>query len=221
MKEIPMLFADEMVRAIIDGRKVQTRRIVDPQPQPNGGKGLAPVRPYFTTLGKWTWVLAETGMGDGTSGFFAPWQVGDVIYVRECWTPDHAAFYPHYPIIYRADGYDPRENNRPGPPGKCWSPEQNAWFKFKWRPSIHMPRRACRLLLDVTRVRCERLQDITEEYARAEGVDISGIGSPPPPMRIHQRAFKILWNSLYGKRPGCDWAANPWVFVIEFSVRAT
>ena len=223
MKEVPLIFNDAMVRAILDGRKTQTRRIA------HDISGIFQVKQR-------------------------PCEPGDVIWVRECWTPDHAAFYPHYPIIYRADGYDPRENSPPGPSGTCWSSEQRARFPFKWRPSIHMPRWACRLFLDVTLVRCERLQEITEADAMEEGVERieygphTVCGEPVHPMTsTYREAFAKLWDSIYAapqpiKQRGTivgyrsfPWAGvqetrthkglpwyvvpRPWVFAITFERR--
>jgi hypothetical protein len=91
---------------------------------------------------------------------------------------------------------------------------------FRWKPSIHMPREAARLFLEVTDVRVERLQDITEEDAMREGLVATGI---LPPIGLMKKAgalshFVTLWDSLYARR-GCGWDENPWVSVIEFRIR--
>lgn len=86
MKERPILFSGPMVRAILEGRKSQTRRIVKPQPQPHGGAGLAPIKPYHTSLGDWAWVLADTGHGSGTTFKCPHGQTGDLLWVRETFT---------------------------------------------------------------------------------------------------------------------------------------
>jgi hypothetical protein len=92
----------------------------------------------------------------------------------------------------------------------------------KWRPSIHMPRWASRLTLEITSVRVERLQDISEEDAKAEGVTLDTVpatinGKPGTftPM-THKVAFAYLWNQINGKRAGCSWADNPWVWCISY-----
>jgi len=167
MKEIPMLFSDSMVRAILDGRKTQTRRLTN---------GLR----FLTSC---------------------PYAVGDVIWVRECFT---GAKGECIGLRYRADGDIPN---------------------VTWTPSIHMPKWACRLFLDVTRVRCERLRDISEADAIAEGLafipPLAYIGTGGNFYSEPKFAFRDLWDSIYGNRPGCDWAANPWVFVIDFTRRST
>jgi hypothetical protein len=172
MKEHPILFNDAMVRAILDGRKFQTRRLA------NG--------PTFPSS--------------------IPWQPGDVLWVRECfWVRQWGNTFDGIGVDYRAGG----------PPLHLGSRPENVGKMCCWRPSIHMPRWACRLFLDVTRVRCERLQDISEADAIAEGSQCAGV----PASLTNRGAFAKLWDSLYGNHPGCDWAANPWVFVIEFEKR--
>ena len=183
-KERPILFSGPMVRAILDGRKTQTRRVAKPL--------------------------------DITCPYGSP---GDRLWVRETWTPDHAAFYPHFPVCYRA-GFGPEYERKNG---HVWSSEQNAWFPWKWRPSIHMPRWASRITLEITGVRVERLNDISEEDAIAEGIHqfaaLSLWGNDPKgtPAKLvggnPQEAFALLWESINGEG---SWALNPWVWVIEF-----
>jgi len=206
VKELPILFKAEMVRSILDGRKAQTRRIAKKPEQ---------VLRWLADKEMARYYAASTTVRE-----LCPYgQIGDHLWVKETWTPDHADFYPHFPICYRADfgpEYD-REN------GKVFSSEQNAWFPFKWRPSIFMPRRVCRITLEITGVRVERLSDITNKDALAEGA-----GTLPNPCGYadtshfacckdypHQPKdkFRDLWVKINGKD---SWAANPWVWVIEF-----
>ena len=202
----PILFSPPMIRALLEGRKTQTRRIIKPQPQPNDGKGLHPVRPYHTPQGKWTWVLAATGHGDGTSGEYCPYgQAGDLLWVRESYAPKRVDGSPHVPL-YRAD--HPTDDRVPGQYGR------------PWKPSIHMPRYASRLSLEITDVRVQRLQDISEEDAIAEGIQVDECGHT-----VHEGddiawgsakgAFAELWESIHGDG---SWAANPWVWVLAFNV---
>jgi len=208
----PILFTGPMVRAILNDRKGQTRRLVkakDADPS-----RCIPMPTLMANVNEWRF---QNGRWFGIDGYDTlvyakcPYgSVGDRLWVRETWTPDHAGFYPHFPICYRADfgtEYD-REN------GKVFSSEQNAWFPFRWRPSIHMPRAASRITLEITGVRVERLNEISEEDARAEGVQ-KGMACDD---YTHVGHFRSLWESINGKD---SWSANPWVWVISFErVRA-
>ena len=225
MKEHPLLLKGPLVRATLEGRKTQTRRPVQPW--------LGRNPPLWSRLidqdGKpdfdWGELLyygqdedsLRHGFGFDDSGHGCPendaWltspigQVGDRLWVRETWTA--AMHDPKGPAdcLYRAD------DNR--------GVEDLA--EAKWTPSIHMPRWACRLVLPQVSVRVERVQDITEEDAKAEGVEpvlMRGIGSYPewmrPTMREvggHQKAFELLWKQIYGD---ALWDANPWVWVAEW-----
>lgn len=200
-KERPILFSAPMVRAILEGRKTQTRRIV--KPQPVGGdcivsKGMEP-----------EWLVgqlrdSENAWRDLRCPYGKP---GDRLWVRETWFND-AAFGAPIPV-YRADGsFDEQfERHRLGQVGP-----------FKWRPSIHMPRWASRLTLDVTGIRVERLQDITANDILAEGVVdpemtiIAGVGVHHPD-RLRTEWIK-LWDSINADR--APWDSNPWVWVVEF-----
>lgn len=207
MTSRPILFSTPMVQTLLAGQKTQTRRIVKPQPQPNGGKGLHPVRPYQTSQGKWTWVLASTGMGDGTSGEYCPYgHPDDLLWVRECFSYLDTGSISPKGVWYWADG----------------NPEYGDWSKPK--PSIHMPRWASRLTLELTEVRVERLKSICEMDAYAEGVDTEGDayiaaehgklgGANGPAASIC--AYADLWDTING--PG-SWDANPWVWALEFMV---
>ncbi|WP_130958659.1 hypothetical protein [Klebsiella pneumoniae] len=198
MKERGMIFNGEMVRAILDGRKTQTRRIMKPQPEPcpRGGHWW-PSNVFKTMLHVEEEMQNGKGGWGGLVGDACPFgDVGDRIWVRETWAeagasaPDlklYRANYPeHVPSIY--------ENV---PPAE----------EIRWTPSIHMPRWASRILLEITGVRVERLRSMSQDDARAEGV-IAASG----PMEAGL-AFRELWDSIYGEE---SWKANPWVWVIEF-----
>ena len=185
--ERPILFSAPMVRAILDGRKTQTRRIV----KDNGGDHDWGFPAKFQM---------ETGMEDGcfidaSSDFkFCPYgNTGDRLWVRETFIPDHPS--PHY----RA----------------CATEANLKYLKEtgkKWKPSIHMPRWASRITLEIVSVRVERLTSITEEDTRAEGYDGSTV--VPGNEDLNCRAwFESLWNKINGEG---SFRMNPWVWVIEF-----
>lgn len=193
MRELPILFNTEMVRAILDDRKTCTRRVVkydkaddvlnSPAKKENPD---IPDKQFIKYLVK------------------MPYEVGDILYVRETWT-DHyipnEIGKPELQYCYKADGVDIKAECLPG--------ENNRWY-----PSIHMPKEAARIWLKVTDVRVERLQDITEIQAQAEGCN-SGLLTGPCNARGQ---FENLWNRTI-KKSDLDiygWKANPWVWVIEF-----
>lgn len=162
MKERPILFNGEMVRAILEGVKTETRRPVKPQPQ---GEAHPP-SPFG--------------------------EAGDRLWVRETFALERGQ------VLYRAD-------EPPVQPPDPFDDEPSPRVKGpRWRPSIHMPRAYARLVLEVVDVRMERLHEMTETSARAEG---------DPDLRT----FKDGWNAIYGEQ-GLGWSANPWVWVVEFRV---
>lgn len=192
----PILFNTEMVQAVLDGRKICTRRLV---------KFLPGENPQWTGYIR-DGLMLYNGKNEPCIRK-APYQPGDILYVRETWG---------YPIALNSDkqyvfrAYEVAESG----------------FKNDshiWHPSIHMPKEAARIWLKVTDVRVERLQDITEDGAKAEGaIDNRGfIHSPENEYdRIHtaREHFIEIWNSTI-KKSDIDcygWDANPWVWVIEF-----
>lgn len=193
IKERPILFSGPMVRAILDGRKTQTRRVV---------KADLPDNPTYKSNQRW-------GLVDGDfyfCGARCPYgQPGDRLWVREC----HSYSVINYPseVWYWAHG----------------NPGYGDWTKP--RPSIHMPRWASRILLEVTAVRVERLNDISEADAIAEGIRVLPLQDANDPGawwesepgqnqgRSPSHSFKKLWNEING--PG-SWDLNPWIWVIEF-----
>ena len=231
LPEKPILFSDAMVRAILAGRKTQTRRIVDPQP-------TVPDADAIFCSHEDLWFVVDKNNCDivhPIKSAVQRWRcrygvTGTTLWVREAWSPDHAAFYPNFPIVHRADSIDPRESclTDVDHPGQVWSPEQKAWYPFKWRPSIHMPRSACRLTLRVKNIRIERLSAITEEDALAEGIEKVPQSDGPHEFgyrapidnaetyRFAKSAFIDLWDSINGEDHKTRWKANPWVWRIEF-----
>lgn len=183
-REKPILFSGEMVRAILEGRKTQTRRVVKPQPGANN---------RIRITGGNVMNIRDQKISEN-----CPYgQPGDRLWVRETWrphTPDATA--------YRADGDGVMDG-----------------FRWRWRPSIHMPRWASRILLEVVAVRVERLQDISEHDAIEEGLFSTGFAAgvchPHAQENCRRCGYKALWNRIIG--PGA-WDANPWVWVVEFKV---
>ena len=195
MKERPILFSGLMVQAILQDRKTQTRRIVNPYPE-------------FMPSG--LWAHPELA-GEFAESVFGPClqkltkkpyaAVGDRLWVREtlrrtedCW-------------VYAADG-SPVELPRDDPN----TPAMIAWAHHQERdycPSIHMPRWASHITLEVTGVKVERVQDISEDDCKAEGVPWHE--SYPVPAAKY---FAMLWDEINRKR--APWESNPWVWVVEF-----
>jgi hypothetical protein len=171
MSEHPLLFTTEMVKAILDGRKTQTRRV--------------PIERYRN------------------------WKVGDTIWVRETWAQCGTVIAERIAYIaYKADNPLLGATSKIKP---CEVPKGKPFLKTirKYRPSIHMPRWAARIFLEITNIRVERVQDISESDAEAEGTNCD---------RTYREDFIHLWDSINAKRHGgiYAWYKNPEVKVIEF-----
>lgn len=243
-KERPILFSGPMVRAILEGRKTVTRRPIKHQPFDLS---------WSRRDHRFEYVSGRAENGDEVDGFHAyttrsggQWsakcpygQPGDRLWVRETWgvishdfdqqgnaidwEPDRPAkairemrfgrgYYSGH-VVYAADG--PCE----------WAGDEDGGGdpRSAWKPSIHMPRTACRILLEITGVRVERLQGISDEQALAEGVrlyadhaelgdwyHVEGIETYSADPR---KSFELLWASINGAEA---WSTNPWVWVVEF-----
>lgn len=197
MAEHPILFNGEMVRAILDGSKTQNRRPLKPQP---------------TLLGKvWLWhharmVYALPGQRELATralGIWkaAPYHVGGLLWVRETWMPS---------------SHDDRDcpGYRADMTYQCGKPIPPDHAPFLWRPSIHMPRWASRITLRVTDVRVQRVQEITEEDAKAEGCGLSSWTDDPDEVWPRTAGFAQLWDSIYGKT--FPWSSNCWCWCLSF-----
>ncbi|MDW0357749.1 hypothetical protein Q8G38_00300 [Halomonas venusta] len=200
MKERPILFNAEMVRALLDGRKTQTRRIVKPTKDRNGsGCHLSPCE-----------VAGEINAGDY---FLCPYgQPGDRLWVKETWRPQGVLSPWDLGVTYAADGE--QRIIKDGEFGdKDWNMPKAA-AKGNVSP-LFMPRWASRITLEIVSVRVERLQDISESEALAEGVigeeeaKAAGLEWFDKP----RRAFQFLWQRINGAE---SWDANPWIWVITF-----
>ncbi|WP_293797115.1 hypothetical protein [uncultured Pantoea sp.] len=215
MRERGIIFNAEMVRAVLEGRKTQTRRIMKVQPESNQ---LGLLRITASTkrsdIGKYHWAESNaTGNHVRSKLFACPYgAVGDRLWVRETWSEDFANFYPNDRVWYAAD--DDRRLDIEVVDGVrgIFSPESNVHVPFRWHPSIHMPRWASRITLEITGVRVERLTALSDDDARNEGCPAQ---LPHNPEDEHQARtwFRGLWSEIYGEE---SWQANPWVWVIEF-----
>lgn len=204
-KERPILFNAPMVRALLDGSKTQTRRVMKPQPEP------VPHRP-----GDYQWPcnafqsmvsVADTRAPDahGMAGDACPHGGhGDRLWVRETWAP-----HPDFPetvhrAVYRAD-------------------RECEYDVERWRPSIHMPRWAGRILLEIVSVRIERLQDISDADIEAEGIDMDALAEAQDRYDAIAKdgnasghaTLRTAWRELW-ESTGGDWDANPWCWAITF-----
>lgn len=209
MKSI--LFNTEMVRAILDGRKTMTRRVMKPQPE---------------SFGK-AYIYRGAICIKSALPRYSPYRTGDILYVRETWC-NYGELNDNDQVIdgteeyyYRADGENPT-------PFNCFLVGDEYRDYPVWRPSIHMPKEAARIFLRITDVRVERLQDITEMDAIQEGFEPvicthpcgypctdymnTGYLEPAIPSFIDtwEKTIKKSDHAMYG------WNANPWVFVISF-----
>ncbi|MCO3307208.1 hypothetical protein FA203_23950 [Pseudomonas aeruginosa] len=200
-RERPILFNEQMVRAILEGRKTVTRRVMKPQPDFLGSM-VDPNTPFKTL---------DAGLHARITCPYG--EPGDRLWVREAWAADA-----------QVDAIAPRDLSQGEP---IWYPADfsvrqtgcSMISKGRGRPSIHMPRWASRILLEITAVRVERLQDISEDQARAEGITDGGCSSCgnhepcgcecPAPSAVD--SFVHLWRSTGG-----NWESNPWVWVVEF-----
>ncbi|MCA8226161.1 ASCH domain-containing protein [Burkholderia vietnamiensis] len=213
MTHRPILFSGSMVRAILDGRKTQTRRMVKHQPPPA-------TRDVFT----FHHPDPRTHYWAFDGGSLLDWcypcpqgEIGDRLYVRETWQHSNHPFGPYERdclVFYRADYLDD-----PLGPDLERSPDG---IRRGWRPSIHMPRPASRITLEITGLRVERLQDISEADAIAEGIDRTTAGlwstyrqSDTDGTYSPRLSYQFLWDGLNAAR-GHGWDANPWVWVIQF-----
>ncbi|WP_153717272.1 hypothetical protein [Eikenella corrodens] len=199
MKERPILFSGPMVRAILEGRKTQTRRIINPQPKNRrGGRWMYC---YESTDRKtegsfsYSWpdkngnCCADRGW-ESKITYRCPYgQPGDRLWVREAW-----AVHPETgSLLYRADDEAPADT--------------------RWKPSIHLPRKHSRILLEMTSIRVERLQTISWEDALAEGTDND------PATTNAVGSFAKYWDYINGAEA---WDMNPWVWVVGFKrIKAT
>ncbi|MDH2123005.1 hypothetical protein N5J75_07265 [Pantoea brenneri] len=219
MRECPIIFNADMVRAVLDGRKTQTRRIMKVQPDsPNFGLLRITDSTKRADIGKYHWAESNgTGTHTRSALFSCPFgAVGDRLWVRETFRV-HSRATDVATLVYKASEQQSwTQQTHRVPIEKCHKPA----VVDKWTPSIHMPRWASRITLEITGVRVEQLQDISEADALAEGVT-------PEPCDHARRSceeigccgdtakgeFGALWQSIYGEE---SWQANPWVWVIEF-----
>lgn len=214
MKVRPILFQGEMIRRLLSGDKTQTRRVMTPQPAHVWGFGVARSDPeYFTTHVRYPggtqpdpWVRCPYG------------KPGDRLWVRETWNEVETlvdGVWRHDRYVYRATPGD---------------------YPGAWRPSIFMPRAASRITLEITEVRVERVEDISEADAIAEGIQPVRFDDNPLTAKLYvdaptlypaftgkffcqsaRESYQQLWDSINAKR-GYGWAVNPWVYTITFRV---
>jgi uncharacterized protein YhfF len=203
-KEKPIFFNTKMIQAILDGRKIMTRRTVKNIPE-----GTHRVEQIGESLFEAHWGIHGNSMFlDGATEIKCPYQPGDILWVRETW-----ASYCDECESNQGEGY----KDATCAYGDCnryaYKADDDGCPGGKWRPSIHMPKEAARIFLRVKTVRVERLQDITEEQAVKEGAKAYGPNNcSGTSARI---AFAEIWDRTT-RDNSYEWRKNPWVWVIEF-----
>ena len=222
-KEIPLLMSGPLVRATLAGLKTQTRRPIKRENKPDPGF-------------EWAECLcreidpSDTPCCTCEARFPGIASAGDRLWVRETWMPDAPRNGEWPDVEFYGCGMSPR-SLIPECYRHPWHVLHRATYEgcelVGWKPSIHMPRWASRITLEVTAIRVERLQDISEADAKAEGASYhNGLGVGHSGWRhddgaVHndaRSAYAQLWNSING--PG-SWDANPWVWVVEFALTTT
>jgi hypothetical protein len=185
----PIIFSDEMVRAILDGRKTQTRRVAKVTSEGCRPGLLTPLAGFVPRRPEQHVEYCPYG------------QPGDRLWVGETWRQAYPQTSYSLGLVYRADR------------AKALGMDEYSQ-RHEWRPSIHMPRWASRITLEITGVRIERLQEISEADARAEGAEpYMHVTHPSREGLRHVDGFHGLWESIHCPD---SWGANPWVWVIEF-----
>lgn len=202
----PILFSTEMVQAILEGRKTQTRRIIKPQPILGDGTwDVRNIHEYFYDNGKFISVPKLNTENHKSVKI----KTGDILWVRETWQTTWNENKKSWDTIYKADG-------------GYWIDDDGI---MKWKPSIYMPKKRARIFLEVTNIRVQRLQEISEEDAIAEGIKKTWINDD-----IKQCKFKNYINDGKGSKSAIDsfislwekingedsWNVNPWVWVYDF-----
>lgn len=215
MRERPILMSPPMVVSTLNNTKTQTRRIVKPQPH---------YEPRFAGDG----LVLHQKKGDKTTSIHTPLiaahcpygEPGDRLWVRETWMPDppRDGTWPHVAF----DGCKPRDMKlipeQYRTPKHCLYRADCQEKLTGWTPAIHMFRWASRITLEITRVRVERLQDISDADCIAEGIGLNSSAAGvkltfPPGASACKAGYQALWETLNGPD---SWAANPWVWAIDF-----
>ena len=217
MTDRPIIFSAPMVRALLDGRKSQTRRVLKPQPFPVGGPFYRPFEKTDPCL--WYSVSAAGTVANIQKVPYAP---GDRLYVREAWRAERGQDRQNATEIAAAcldAGYS-----------RVWCPTfyevdaervdfENGMVAGRYRHARFMPRWASRITLTVTEVRVQRLQEISTEDAIAEGISLPWVPGGTLALMAQgsaKDAYRDLWNSLHGPDA---WDANPWIVVVSFTTR--
>jgi hypothetical protein len=225
VKERPILFSAPMVLAILASTKTQTRRVLKPQPPTWATEfGLS----AFTPPGMLSARGSHPEHGPSETFVKQRWAQDDRLWVRETWMPD-----PPIDDTWASTEWNGCGRRAADVPTEFQKPEFclfAASFEHaeqqRWVPSIHMYRWASRITLEIASVRVERLQSISEDDAKAEGVPAEKIvtawlGIRPRTISgrapcSYRESFELLWDGINGKRAGCAWADNPWVWAVSF-----
>lgn len=202
MADRPIIFSPPMVRALLEGRKTQTRRIAKPKWNTGANPDFTGWRAERIAERRWQILCTSVGAVVDT-----PYAIGDRLWVREAHALVPSSAYRMSDGV--AQNVDPADRDR-----ACVYREGWERCAPRWRPSIHMPRWASRITLTVTDVRVQRLQDISEADIAAEGIKRGFSGGQHGEEGLYED-FSDLWNSLHGPDA---WDANPWVVVPTFTV---
>ena len=208
----PILFNTQMVKAILEGRKTVTRRVIKPQPQGQPHR--------MDNSSCWPGCFADS---KSSNVYKPPYQPGDILYVRESWQ-----FFPCFDCVKSMCDTTPLtyEDSDSVTDG-CWIYKADYIASDQkrvcWHPSIHMPKEAARIFLRVKDVRVERLQDITPEQIDAEGCKEYGYNTDTGELMPSKPTwFSIAWDKTVPKHPNkfkqypFYWKDNPWVWVVQF-----